>query len=154
MVNPFIEIEGIKIGENYPPLIIPEIGINHGGKLETAIKMVDSAKKAGAKIIKHQTHIPDDEMSEEAKKVKPGNSSSDIYSIINKFSILLTIADGKNNEISGTKTEVKDINNGTYIFEFIEDEITPPPNSSVKSAFMIKSVRGAVEVKFDKSSSL
>ncbi|MDP7195138.1 MAG: N-acetylneuraminate synthase family protein, partial [SAR202 cluster bacterium] len=87
MVNPFIEIEGIKIGENYPPLIIPEIGINHGGKLETAIKMVDSAKKAGAKIIKHQTHIPDDEMSEEAKKVKPGNSSSDIYSIINKCSL-------------------------------------------------------------------
>jgi lipopolysaccharide transport system ATP-binding protein len=42
---------------------------------------------------------------------------------INKFSILLTISDGNNNEISGTKTEMKDINNGTYIFEFIEDEI-------------------------------
>ena len=42
---------------------------------------------------------------------------------INKFSILLTISDGNNNEISGTKTEMKDINKGTYIFEFIEDKI-------------------------------
>jgi len=42
---------------------------------------------------------------------------------INKFSILLTIADSNNNEITGTKTEMKDINNGTYIFEFIEDKI-------------------------------
>ena len=42
---------------------------------------------------------------------------------INKFSILLTIADSNNNEISGTKTEMKDINKSTYIFEFIEDKI-------------------------------
>jgi len=72
--KPFIKIDNIKIGENFEPLIIPEIGINHNGDLNTAFKMVDAAKRAGAKIIKHQTHIPDDEMSEEAKKIKPGNS--------------------------------------------------------------------------------
>ena len=53
---------------------MPEIGINHNGSIETAFKIVDAAKRAGAEIIKHQTHIPDDEMSTEAKKIKPGNS--------------------------------------------------------------------------------
>ena len=49
--------------------------------------MVDAAKRAGAKIIKHQTHIPDDEMSEEAKKIKPGNSKRNIYNIIEDCSL-------------------------------------------------------------------
>ena len=55
--------------------------------LNTAFKMVDAAKRAGAKIIKHQTHIPDDEMSEEAKKIKPGNSKRNIYNIIEDCSL-------------------------------------------------------------------
>ena len=62
------QIEKRKIGKNYPPLIIPEIGINHNGRIDVAFKMVDAAKKAGAEIVKHQTHIPDEEMSLEAKK--------------------------------------------------------------------------------------
>ena len=62
------------ISNDSKPLIIPEIGINHGGKIETAFKIIDAAKKAGAEIIKHQTHTIDDEMSNEAKKIKPGNS--------------------------------------------------------------------------------
>ena len=44
------------------PLVIPEIGINHGGDLDVAKAMVRSAARAGAKLIKHQTHIVDDEM--------------------------------------------------------------------------------------------
>ena len=56
------------IGPNYDPLIIAEIGINHGGSLEIAKEMVDSAKRAGVEIIKHQTHIVNDEMSPLAKK--------------------------------------------------------------------------------------
>lgn len=48
--------------------MIVEIGINHEGNLKTAFKMVDSAYKAGAEVIKHQTHVVEDEMSKEAKK--------------------------------------------------------------------------------------
>lgn len=77
----------IIIDSKSPPLIICEIGINHNGNLKTAKKMVDAAKKAGAKIIKHQTHIPDEEMSFESKKIKPGNSKSNIYSIIKQCSL-------------------------------------------------------------------
>ena len=73
---------GRKIGYDHPPLVIAEIGINHNGSLETAFEMVDAAVDAGIEIIKHQTHIVEDEMSQAAKKVIPGNSDKSIYEII------------------------------------------------------------------------
>lgn len=76
-----------EVSDKNNPLIIPEIGINHNGSLSQAIKIVDAAYKAGAEIIKHQTHIPEDEMSIEAKKIKPGNSKKNIYSIIKNSSL-------------------------------------------------------------------
>jgi len=79
---PSINICGRIVGVDYPPLVIVEIGINHGGLLETAYNMVDSAKRAGAEVIKHQTHIVDDEMSEEAKNITPGNADISIYDIM------------------------------------------------------------------------
>ena len=82
-----IKIKNRIISNDSKPLIIPEIGINHGGKIETAFKIIDAAKKAGAEIIKHQTHTIDDEMSNEAKKIKPGNSRDNIFSIIKKNSL-------------------------------------------------------------------
>ena len=51
------------------PLVIAEIGINHGGSLDVAKKMADKAIESGAEVIKHQTHIIYDEMSSAAKKV-------------------------------------------------------------------------------------
>ena len=49
--------------------IIAEIGINHNGSVEKAIKIADAAIKSGARIVEHQTHIVSDEMSLEAKKL-------------------------------------------------------------------------------------
>ena len=65
---PSFEIAGRKIGDQYPPLVIVEIGINHEGELQRAFSMVDAAWKAGAEVIKHQTHVVEDEMSSAAKK--------------------------------------------------------------------------------------
>ena len=84
-----LKIENRVISSNSDPLIIPEIGINHNGNLNLAFKIVDAAKRAGAEIIKHQTHTIDDEMSEEAKKIKPGNSKKNIFSIIKNNSLSL-----------------------------------------------------------------
>ena len=70
------------IGDNHPPVVIAEIGINHEGLLETAIQMADAAIDAGAEIIKHQTHIVEDEMSNEAMSVIPGNADVSIYEIM------------------------------------------------------------------------
>lgn len=70
------------IGDDHPPVVIAEIGINHEGSLDTAIEMVDAAVNAGAEIIKHQTHVVEDEMSDEAKSVIPGNADVSIYDIM------------------------------------------------------------------------
>ena len=75
------------VDEKSPPLIIAEIGINHNGNLDKAISIADSAIKSGAEVIKHQTHIPDEEMSQEAKFIKPGNSNKNIYDIIKECSL-------------------------------------------------------------------
>jgi N-acetylneuraminate synthase len=77
-----INIAGRKIGLNYDPLVIAEIGINHGGDIKEAFKLVDAACAAGAEIIKHQTHIVDDEMSAKAKEVIPGNTKNSIYDVM------------------------------------------------------------------------
>lgn len=75
-------INGIEIGGEARPLVIPEIGINHEGSLKVAKEMVLSAHRAGARLIKHQTHIVEDEMSCAAKNVIPGNSTDSIYDIM------------------------------------------------------------------------
>lgn len=86
-MKPSFEIAGRKIGYNYPPLVIAEIGINHEGSLEVAKQMVDAAKRAGVEVIKHQTHIVDDEMSRAAKLTIPGNSSVSIYEIMKRCAL-------------------------------------------------------------------
>jgi N-acetylneuraminate synthase len=83
----FIDIAGRKIGPDFPPLIIVEIGINHEGSLQTAFELVDAAHKSGAEVIKHQTHVVDDEMCSEAKKVIPGNATTSIYDIMKRCAL-------------------------------------------------------------------
>ncbi len=84
---PEFKIGERKVGYNYNPLVIAEIGINHEGSLKTAFEMVDAAKEAGAEIIKHQTHIVQDEMSVDAKKVIPGNADVSIYEIMERCAL-------------------------------------------------------------------
>ena len=77
-----IKLGNIYVGDKHPVLVIPEIGINHNGNLDIAKKMIDAAHKAGARLVKHQTHVVDDEMSTAARNVIPGNSHKSIYSIM------------------------------------------------------------------------
>jgi N-acetylneuraminate synthase len=80
-------IAGRVIGDDYIPVVIAEIGINHEGSLDVAISMADAAIEAGAEIVKHQTHIVEDEMSEEAKEVIPGNADVSIYEIMERCAL-------------------------------------------------------------------
>ena len=43
------------MAEKKSTLIIAEAGVNHGGDYETAVRMIHSAKQAGADYIKFQT---------------------------------------------------------------------------------------------------
>ena len=82
-----IEIAGRKVGSGFAPLVIVEIGINHEGSLTTAYELVDAAWKAGAEVIKHQTHVVEDEMSQEARKVIPGNTDVSIYEVMERCAL-------------------------------------------------------------------
>lgn len=82
-----IEISNRKVGPDHKPLLIAEIGINHNGSLDEAKKIVDAAVFAGIEVIKHQTHVVEDEMSPEAHKVIPGNSDKSIYQIMEECAL-------------------------------------------------------------------
>jgi N-acetylneuraminate synthase len=71
-----------EVGPDHPPLVIAEIGINHGGDLEVAREMVTLAARSGAEIVKHQTHIPEDEMTDEAKAIFPPNADVSIWDVM------------------------------------------------------------------------
>lgn len=102
-------IGNIKVGIGEQPLVIPEIGINHEGSLSVAKEMVDAAYRAGARLVKHQTHVCEDEMSHLAKKVVPGNATESIYEIMERCALsedeeyeLMKYVEGKGMEFLST----------------------------------------------------
>lgn len=56
---PSINIAGRRIAADAPPYIIAELSANHNGKLETALRIIEEAKKAGADAVKLQTYTAD-----------------------------------------------------------------------------------------------
>ena len=82
-----MKIKDRHIGHDHPPLVIAEIGINHGGSLEVAKTMVTLAAKAGAECVKHQTHFVHDEMTEEAKSIFPPNADVSIWEVMERCAL-------------------------------------------------------------------
>jgi len=58
-MNIEISIAGQKIGPAHAPYVIAEMSANHNGKLDTAMKIIEEAKKAGADAVKLQTYTAD-----------------------------------------------------------------------------------------------
>jgi N-acetylneuraminate synthase len=48
-----------KIGPCFPPYVIAEISANHNGRLDSALRLIEEAKIAGADAVKIQTYRPD-----------------------------------------------------------------------------------------------
>lgn len=57
--HPCITIAGRRIAVDKPPYVIAELSANHNGKLDTALKIIERAKAAGADAVKLQTYRPD-----------------------------------------------------------------------------------------------
>jgi len=85
--SPEIKIGNRLVGYEHEPLIIAEIGINHGGDLNVAKQMVNAAIANGAEVIKHQTHIVHDEMTKSAKTILPGNADVSIQEIMQRCAL-------------------------------------------------------------------
>lgn len=54
-----VKINGRKISRDFPPYVIAELSANHNGSLETALKIINEAKRCGADAIKLQTYSAD-----------------------------------------------------------------------------------------------
>lgn len=59
MKNNFIDIDGRKIGPQYPPYIIAEMSANHNGDINRALKILEMASECGADAVKIQTYTQD-----------------------------------------------------------------------------------------------
>ena len=57
--NRYLEINGRKIGESYPPYIIAEISANHNGSINKALDCIKCAAECGADAVKMQTYSAD-----------------------------------------------------------------------------------------------
>ena len=75
------------ISADQPPLVIAEIGINHGGDLAVAKEMARLAAASGCEMVKHQTHIVADEMTDEAKQIFPPNADISIWDVMEKCAL-------------------------------------------------------------------
>ncbi|HEY4521147.1 MAG TPA: N-acetylneuraminate synthase family protein [Candidatus Paceibacterota bacterium] len=86
--SPYIAIGKRKIGADYPPFVIAEIGINHNGDLKKAKRMIRDAKAVGAECVKFQGHVIEDEMVEsEARKTIPANADISIWEIMKRCAL-------------------------------------------------------------------
>src|SRR6476620_698348 len=83
--SPEFAIAGRDIGREHPPLVIAEIGINHEGDYQKAIRMVDDAVAAGAECVKFQSHVVDDEMI--PNDVVPGDTTETIWDIMSRCAL-------------------------------------------------------------------
>ena len=82
-----MQIAHREISPENPPLVIAEIGINHGGSLAVAMDMVRLAAAAGCECVKHQTHFVGDEMSEEARAIVPPNAGESIWDLMERCAL-------------------------------------------------------------------
>lgn len=83
--EPELFIAGRRISRPEPPLVIAEIGINHEGSFEKAVRMVEEAARAGCECVKFQAHVIEDEMI--PNDVIPGNAKESIWDIMKRCAL-------------------------------------------------------------------
>ena len=78
-----------KISEKSKLYIIAEIGLNHNGSVQKAIKMINFAKKAGCNAVKFQTLVTSEMMLKNTKlaNYQKKTNAGNMYKLINKYNL-------------------------------------------------------------------
>ncbi len=84
-MNNKLNLCGRLVGEDYEPLVIAEIGINHEGDFRKAKQMITDAHEQGAECVKFQCHVIEDEMIK--NDVIPANAKESIWEIMKRCSL-------------------------------------------------------------------
>jgi N-acetylneuraminate synthase len=58
-MNPTVWLGDTPCGLDHPPVLVAEIGINHNGSLDDALRMIRLAKMSGAAMVKFQKRMPE-----------------------------------------------------------------------------------------------
>lgn len=82
---PELTIGRRRISPQDVPLVIAEIGINHEGDIQKALRMVNDAAAAGCECVKFQSHVIEDEMI--PNEVVPGNAKESIWNIMKRCAL-------------------------------------------------------------------
>ncbi len=89
--NKTIYIERKEISEYSPVFIIAEAGVNHGGNMDIAKKLIDAAKEAGADAVKFQAFKTDHLILENVEKAPYQQSTTEMsesqYNMLKKLEV-------------------------------------------------------------------
>ncbi|HUE85069.1 MAG TPA: N-acetylneuraminate synthase, partial [Vicinamibacterales bacterium] len=85
-----LEIAGRRIGEGHPCFVIAEAGVNHNGRLDLALELVDAAAAAGADAIKFQTFSAETLVSPDAPQfpyVEGGEGATSQFEMLRRLEL-------------------------------------------------------------------
>ena len=86
-----IVINGTSIGPGRKPYVVAEIGVNHNGRLDLALKLIDAAAKAGADAVKFQTFQAEQVTTAKTKmaayQVKNSGQKQSLLAMIKKLEL-------------------------------------------------------------------
>jgi N-acetylneuraminate synthase/N,N'-diacetyllegionaminate synthase len=71
-----VKIGNRLVGDGEPAFVVAEVGVNHNGNLGLALKLVDTAKEAGADGVKFQTWKTEEIVTEDVAKPKYQKTSA------------------------------------------------------------------------------
>ena len=81
------KIKNRTISSKEAPLIIAELGINHGGDFSVAAQMVKKVAERPVRLLSTRRTFIDDEMTPDAKKIMPPNADVSIWDVMEKCSL-------------------------------------------------------------------